>query len=121
MEQPNGKVPNGHAATPQSPTNGAVAAPQHFSYLGCGFARCAPGCSPSATERGDAWKPAWGYCQHLQQLRKCNARRCLLLDEQALLDARLNLRAAYAPGPGPVKFSFKTVAATSPLCLKRTC
>ena len=45
MEQPNGKVPNGHAATPQSPTNGAAAggAPQHFSYLGCGFARCAPG------------------------------------------------------------------------------
>lgn len=68
MEQPNGKVPNGHAATPQSPTNGGVAAggpPQHFSYLGCGFARCAPGCRPGAAERGDAWKRAWECAQHL--------------------------------------------------------
>lgn len=44
VEQSNGKVPNGSAAAPQSPSNGGLASPgaqQHFSYLGCGFARCA--------------------------------------------------------------------------------
>ena len=74
MEQPDGKVPNGHAATPQSPTNGGVAAggaPQHFSYLGCGFARCAPGCRLHAAERADAWGNKPGSA-----LSSCSASGC---------------------------------------------
>jgi len=46
----NGKAPNGAAAAPGSPTHGGVGSPTaqpRFSYLGCGFARCAcPGEPP---------------------------------------------------------------------------
>ena len=51
----NGKAPNGAAAAPGSPTHGGVGSPTaqpRFSYLGCGFARCAaPGGRPSCCGR----------------------------------------------------------------------